>query len=366
MRKLVFIGTYTEDILFGTGQILKGKGEGIYILELMQDTGELRFVNLIKGVRNPSYLAFHPSKKFMYCVNEFKEFEGMASGGVSAYAIDSSNTELTFLNTKPSHGTDPCHLAVDPTGKFLFVANFASGSVSAYPIKPDGSLDDASDVIQHEGSSIDPVRQVGPHAHAATIDIQGKFLYVPDLGLDEVKIYEVDPIKGKLKDTPTKYITTVPGAGPRQVVMHPNDNYAYLVNELNSTMTAYHYSKDTGALEELHTLSTLPKGFQGESSCAEVQIHPSGKFLFGSNRGHNSIVSYSIDEETGTLKLVGHTHTKGEIPRNFVVSHDGIYLLAANQDSDNIVVFKIDEKTGELQDLKSEYHIPTPVCIKFL
>lgn len=364
MKKLVFVGTYTEDILFGTGQILKGKGKGIYLLELNETTGGLSFVNLIEGVRNPSYLTFHPSNTFLYCVNEFKEYGGMASGAVSAFALDESQTELNFLNTKPSHGTDPCHLTVDPSGKFLMVANFASGSVSVYPIKQDGSLEDASEVVQHKGSGIDPVRQLGAHAHAVTLDIQGRFLYVPDLGLDEVKIYELDIIEGKLKVSQQKAMPTLPGAGPRQVVMHPNNTHAYLINELNSTMTAYRYFKDTGTLEELQTLSTLPQNFEGDSSCAEVQIHPSGRFLFGSNRGHNSIVTYTIDAINGKLELIGHTHTKGAIPRNFAVSNDGSFLLAANQDTDNISVFKFDEKSGTL-DFISEHKVPTPVCIKF-
>ncbi len=296
-------------------------------------------------------------------MNEFKEFEGRASGGVSAFALGESSGTLTFLNAQPSHGTDPCHLSVDKTGKYVLVANFASGSVSVYPVQPDGSLGEASDVIQHQGSSVDPVRQSGPHAHAVTLDNQGKFVYVPDLGLDQVVIYKLDVGRGKLESVGA--VRTEPGAGPRQVVMHPSKNYAYLINELNSTMTAYAYDTDTGALSELQTLSTLPAGFKEASTCAEVQIAPDGTYLYGSNRGHNSVAVYEINED-GTLNLRGHKGTGGEIPRNFVVSPAGDYLLAANQDTQNLVVFKLDKATGMPVATGETLDVPTPVCVKFL
>ena len=235
---LVYVGTYSEPILFGTGQVLQGKGKGIYCFRFDPERGALDPVGVTEGVRNSSYLAFDPKRKFLYCVNEFKEFEGKASGAVSAFRIDQKTGALTFLNMKASHGTDPCHLIVDKSGKNVLIANFASGSVSVLPIKRDGSLKDASCVIQHEGTSIDPKRQAGPHAHAVELSADNRFAFVPELGGDKVMIYELDAERGFL--TPNKhqpFIKMAPGAGPRQLVMHPNGKFAYLINELNSTMT---------------------------------------------------------------------------------------------------------------------------------
>ena len=280
----------------GPGQVLQGKGKGIYAFRFDAAKGALDPVGITEGVRNASYLAFDPKRKFLYCVNEFKEFEGKASGAVSAFRIDQKTGALTFLNMKASHGTDPCHLIVDKTGRNVLIANFASGSVCVLPVKRDGSLKDASCVIQHEGSSIDQRRQKGPHAHAVELSADNRFAFVPELGADEVRIYELDAEHGIL--TPNKhqpFVKVKPGAGPRQLVMHPNGKFAYLINELDSTMTAYRYDAKKGTLAELQTLPTLPAGFHAYSSCAEVQIAPSGKFLYGSNRGDDSSVIYAID-----------------------------------------------------------------------
>jgi 6-phosphogluconolactonase len=367
IKGLVYVGTYSEPILFGTGQVVQGKGKGIYAFRFDPAKGALEPVGVTEGVRNSSYIAFDPKRKFLYCVNEFKEFEGMASGAVSAFRIDKSTGKLTFLNMKASHGTDPCHLIVDKTGKNVMIANFASGSVSVLPIKRDGSLKDASCVIQHQGTSVDPKRQAGPHAHAVEIDAQNRYVFVPELGGDKVMIYELDAERGKL--TPNKhqpFISMAPGAGPRQLVMHPNGNFAYLINELNSTMTAYRYAAKKGMLKELQTLPTLPADFKGYSSCAEVQIAPSGKFLYGSNRGHDSLVIYAIDSKRGTLKLVGHESTRGRIPRNFEIHPSGEFLAAANQDTNNVIMFRIDQKTGKLTPTGDVAEAGTPICVRFM
>lgn len=365
-QRLVFVGTYTEPILFGTGQVLQGKGRGIYALRLDGETGALRPCGLTEGVRNPSYLAFHPSRRFLYAVNEFKEFEGEASGAISAFALDAQSGALALLNIKATHGTDPCHLTVHPAGRFVLVANFASGSVCVLPIQADGSLGDASHVVQHHGSSVDPVRQKGPHAHAVTFDAAGRYLFVPDLGLDKVLIYRFDAQQGRLTPGDTPWVETAPGAGPRQVVFHPGGAFAYLINELDSTMTAFRYDAERGALEPLQTLSTLPADFAGRSTCAEVQIAPSGAYLYGSNRGHDSLVIYAVDQARGTLTCVGHQSTLGRIPRNFCVAPDGDFVLAANQDTDNLVVFRLDAASGRLTPTGVEVEAPTPVCVKVL
>jgi 6-phosphogluconolactonase len=363
---LVFVGTYSEPILFGTGQVLQGKGRGIHAYHLDASAGALTSRNVTENVRNPSYLAFDPTRRFLYCVNEFKEFEGAASGAVSAFRIDQNTGALTFLNMKASRGTDPCHLIVDATGKSVLIANFASGSVCILPIQPDGSLGEATDFVQHQGSSVDPKRQAGPHAHAVEIDKANRYVFVPDLGLDKVMIYAFDAAAGKLTPNPHQpWVSTAPGAGPRQLVFHPTGLFAFLINELNSTMTAYRYDSEVGALTEIQTLSTLPDGFSGHSTCAEVQIAPSGRFLYGSNRGHDSIVIYAIDE-SGRLSLVGHESTRGQIPRNFEVSRDGALLAAANQDSNSIVMFRIDQDTGRLTTTGHVVEAGTPVCVRFM
>jgi 6-phosphogluconolactonase len=367
IKDLIYVGTYTEAILFGTGQVLQGKGKGIYSFKFDQAANTLKLHGITENVRNPSYLAFDAPRHYLYAVNEYKEFEGKPSGGVSAFRIDQDTGALTYLNTKPSHGTDPCHLIVDKSGKYVLIANFASGSVCVLPIQKDGSLGDETDFIQHEGSSVDPKRQTSPHAHAVELDQSGKYVFVPDLGMDKVVIYKFDTEAGKLAVNPDMpWVKTAPGAGPRQLVMHPGGKFAYLINELNSTMTAFAYDASKGALTELQTLSTLPsEGFDGVTSCAEVQITPSGKFLYGSNRGHNSIVIYAVDQATGKLTLVGHESTQGRIPRNFEVSPTGEHLIAANQDTDNLVMFKIDASTGKLTPTGANAEAGTPICVRF-
>ena len=365
-HQLVFIGTYTQRIRFGTGQILEGKGRGIYSYRLNTGTGALEACSIAEDVPNPSYLAFHPSRRFLYAVNELKEFEGAEGGAVSAFALDPESGRLSFLNRKPTHGMDPCHLAIDPTGRHVLVANFASGSVCVLPIQPDGSLGDPSDFVQHHGSSIDPARQAGPHAHAVTLDHTGRYVFVPDLGLDKVMIYRLDIDRGTLTPHITPWVEVTAGAGPRQLVMHPRGGFAYLINELNSTMTAFCYDADRGSLREIQTLSTLPDGFTGSSTCAEVQISPAGNWLYGSNRGHDSIVIYAIDRANGRLTCVGHESTRGRIPRNFTVDPAGAYVLVANQDSNNIVVFRSHPATGRLVATGHTAAVPTPVCIRVL
>jgi 6-phosphogluconolactonase len=365
-RALVFIGTYTEPILFGTGKILEGKSEGIYLYSLDLTSGQMEQVDLTRDVPNPSFLALDPSRRFLYAVNELKEFEGAPTGAVSAFSVDPSSGELRFLNRKPAHGTDPCHLQVHKTGKYVFVANFASGSVCVLPILADGSLGDATDVVQHQGSSVDPVRQSGPHAHAVTSDDSGHYAFVPDLGIDKLMVYRFDVNLGKLEPHDPPWVEVHPGAGPRQLVLHPQGRYAYLINELDSTVTVLQCDWSKGILRKLQTVSTLPPGFEGASTCAEVQISPSGEFLYGSNRGHDSIVLYAIDRQAGTLALIGHESTRGRTPRHFAVSPGGDLLLVANQDSDNLVSFKVDPASGELLATGHVAHVPMPVCVKFL
>ncbi len=365
-ERLVYVGTYTEPIRFGTGQVLEGKGRGIHILRLDMATGALTPCGLAEGVRNPSFLAFHPSRRFLYAVNELKEYEGEPSGAVSAFAIHPETGALTFLNSRPTHGTDPCHVTVDPAGRVVLVANFASGSVCALPILADGSLGEPSAFIQHRGSSVDPVRQAGPHAHAVTLDESGRFLFVPDLGLDRVMIYRLDAERGALVPNDPPWVSVPAGAGPRQIAFHPNGPYAYLINELNSTVIAFRYDASRGALEHIQTVPTLPYGYLGKSTTAEVQITPDGHYVYGSNRGHDSIAMYAVDPATGMLNGLGQVSSQGRIPRHFVIDPTGRFALVANQDTDNLVVFRVDAATGALLLTGHQAEVPTPVCVKVL
>ena len=366
LEYLVFVGTYTDPILFGTGQILEGKGEGIYVYRMDPATGALGYIRTNTGITNPSYLAFDAGCKYLYAVNELKSYRDKPTGTVSAFAVDSKTGKLTFINKKPTGGTDPCHLIVDGTGKYVLLANFMSGSVCVLPIQADGSLGDASDFIQHHGSSIDPNRQQGPHAHAVTLDKSNRYAYIPDLGLDQTLIYQFDTNSGKLVTNETPAVAVKSGAGPRHIVFHPNGRYAYLINELDSTVGCYRYDGDNGSLHEIQSLSTLPEDFIGSSTCADLQVSPSGQFLYGSNRGHDSIVIYKIDQSTGRLSCIGHESTRGNTPRNFAIDPAGNFLLAANQDSDTIVTFRIDPQTGKLHPTGQITEVPTPVCVKII
>jgi 6-phosphogluconolactonase len=361
---IVYVGTYTQPIRFGTGQILEGKGEGIYAFRMDQASGRLDPLGKTTGVANPSYLAFDGTQRFLYAVNELKSYQDRPGGTVSAFTVNPATGNLTLLNMQPTHGADPCHVLVDAQRKHIFAANFMSGSVCVLPVRDDGSLAEASDFIQHLGSSIDPARQKGPHAHSVTLDAANRHAFVPDLGLDKLLIYKFDAQRGRLEPNGVPWIKTKPGAGPRAVALHPGGNFAYLVNELNSTLAALAYDATTGAFQELQIVPTLPEGFGGDSTCADVQIAPSGAFVYASNRGHDSIAVYRIDQRTGTLTYVEHTPTQGRTPRSFCIDPTGTFLLAANQDSDTVVTFRIDEQTGRLLPTGQIAQVPTPVCVK--
>ena len=363
---LVFVGTYTEPILFGTGKILQGKGEGIYAYRLDRESGAMKAVGKTIGVANPSYLAFDATRRFLYAVNELKSYEGAATGTVSAFAVDPATASLRLLNRRPTHGTDPCHVVVDEARRHVFVANFMSGSVCVLPVREDGSLGEASDFVAHQGSSIDPTRQKSPHAHSVTLDASDRSVFVPDLGLDKLMVYRFDPKRGMLEPHPTPWIKMKPGAGPRHVVLHPGGKFAYLVNELDSTVVALAYDRTAGTFEYLQRVSTLPEDFEGASTCADIQVSASGDFVYASNRGHDSIAVFRTDPRAGTLSCVGHASTQGKTPRSFGIDPSGRFLLAANQDSDSIVTFRIDPESGKLRPTGHVASVPTPVCVKFL
>ncbi len=361
----VYIGTYTGPIRFGTGQILQGKGEGIHLYGLDPATGALRPRGRPTAAVNPSYLAFRPGERFLYAVNELKTYEGQPGGSLSAFAVDPGTGGLRLLNRQPTRGTDPCHVTVDAAGRHALVANFMSGSVCVLPIRADGGLDAPCDFHQHHGSSVDPARQSGPHAHAVTLDAANRFAFVPDLGIDRLVVYRYDPQSGALGAQERAWLRTAPGAGPRHLAFHPNGRWAYLINELASTLTALAYDPEGGSFREMQTVPTLPAGFTGVSTCADVHVLPQGTFVYGSNRGHDSIAVFRIEPDTGRLVPAGHQPSGGRTPRNFAIDPQGRFLLAANQDSDTVAVFRIDARTGALEPVGPATPVPTPVCLKF-
>ncbi|MBM4040846.1 MAG: lactonase family protein [Planctomycetes bacterium] len=358
MEKLrVYIGTYTWK-----------ESKGIYLMELDLATGKLSAPELAAEATNPTFLAIHPSRRFLYAVGEIGKFQGRSTGSVSAFAIAPDTGKLTPLNSQPSGGTGPCHVTVDKQGKNLLVANYSGGSVAVLPIAEDGSLKEPSCTIQHKGTGPNKSRQEGPHAHSINLDPAGRFAFAADLGLDKLLIYRFDPAKGTLTPNDPPFASVAPGAGPRHFAFHPNGRFAYAINEMGMTVTAFAYDAERGTLKELQTVRTLPEGRETTpaDSTAEVVVHPSGKFLYGSNRGHDSIAIFALDPETGKLTPAGHEPTQGKAPRNFAIEPSGTWLLAANQNSASVVVFRIDPKTGALTPAGVKADIPAPVCVRFV
>lgn len=352
-KLLVYVGTYT------------GKtSKGIYQLELDLKTGKLsEKANLVAEVNSPSFLAIHPTKNFLYCVSETGDSGKKKGGSIHAFSFDSKTGKLNPLNVESSVGAGPCHLVVDHSGQCVLAANYGGGSVVALPIKADGSLGEAASFFQHKGSSVDKSRQEGPHAHSINVDVRNQFALAADLGLDKVLIYKLDPAKGKLSE---HGFGSVPaGGGPRHLAVAPNNRFVYTNNEMTSTVTTFAFDEDKGTLDPLQTISTLPKEVKGNST-AETVVHPSGKFLYVSNRGHNSIALFAIDSAKGTLKAMGHESTGGKTPRNFAIDPTGQYLLAANQGSGSVVVFRIDQETGRLSATGQEAAVGGPVCVRFV
>lgn len=364
-KALVYIGTYTEPILFGTGKVLMGKGKGIYVCEMDLQSGRMRLVGVKEQVVNPSYIAFGHNGNHIYAVNELKTYNGQASGTVSAFRLGQQPSDMEFLGLRLTMGTDPCHVAIDRSGKFLAVANFRTGSVAIFPILSDGSLGERTAFVQHTGSSIDPKRQTGPHAHSIIFDPSNRYLLVPDLGIDKVVVYEFDSATGSIASSQKRSVSVTAGSGPRYLEYHPSGAFAYLINELNSTVTAFTVDQE-GLLSEIQNIRTLPEGYEGESTCADLHIAPSGQYLYASNRGHDSLAMFAINAQTGMLTAIGHISTHGRIPRNFVIDPSGRFVLVANQDSDNIAVFEIDSRNGLLAYTGIEVEVPTPVCVRFL
>ncbi len=352
---LVYVGTYTD----------KGS-KGIYAYRLDSKTGKLISLGVAAETPNPTFLALHPNHRYLYAVNEVAQFNGKASGFVTAYEIDAETGRLRQINQETTVGTGPCHISIDRKGKNALVANYGSGSAAVLPIHADGSLGAPTSFVQHSGMSIDKGRQEGPHAHSINLDAANRYAFVADLGIDKVQVYKFDGAKGTITPSTPPFVQIAPGSGPRHFAFHPSGRFAYVINELNETVVAMDYDAANGTLKPIQTISTLPFDFTGQSYCAEVKVHPNGKFLYGSNRGHDSLAIFSIDQNTGRLTSVGHQSTMGKFPRNFNIDPTGMLLLAANQDSDSIYSFKLDQATGKLTPTGDHVEVSRPVCIVFV
>lgn len=355
MNRYILFGTYTQTSPDGPH-----RSQGVYIYQMDPNSGELNYVSSVDGVQNPSFLDVHPTHRFLYTVNEFDQ------GRVSAVAIGPNLRSFTFLNSQSTGGSAPCYLSLDPAGKWLFVANYGSGSLAVFPILPDGSLGPASDFVQHQGSSANKIRQTSPFAHSILFDPTGRFVLAADLGIDRVLVYRLDESAGRLHPHDPSGMSTHPGAGPRHLVFHPNQRFLYVSNELDSTVTACSWDSGKGSLKPIQALSTLPPGFSGENGVADIRITPSGSYLYVSNRGHNSLAIYAVNSQDGTLTPNGIVSTLGNWPRNFAIDPSGAFLYAANQFSDTVVTFRVDGNTGQLIPTGQVTSVPSPVCVKIV
>ena len=347
---LVFVGTFAESL---------------HVYRLDRRSGALAPLHTTTGLHRPTFLALHPQLPVLYAV-ERQAHEGATDlGAVTAFAFDRDGGRLDLLNRQSTHGIGPCYVSVHPSGRYVLVANYGSGSVVVLPVQPDGSLGEATDVVQHTGRGPDPQRQDTPHAHCIAADPSGTCVLACDLGADRVMVYRLNATTGKLLPHDRPYAQGNSGAGPRHLAFHPNGQYVYVINELDSTLTTYAYGAAQGISQVVQTISTLPDEFVGDNSCAQVMVAPGGRFVYGSNRGHDSLAIFASDPVTGRLRLVGHEPSRGQTPRNFNLDPTGTWLLAANQLSNTIVPFRVDQDAGTLTATTPVTEVPAPSCVIF-
>lgn len=351
-----YFGTYTG-----------AKSKGIHVAKFDAKTGKIGEPQLAAEMTNPTFLAVHPNKKVLYAVGEFGTFAGKKSGSIAAFSIDAATGKLTALNQQPSGGPGPCHVFVDPSGKAVLAANYGGGSVTSVPIRDDGSLGEPSTFIQHAGSSgVNKGRQEAPHGHCIVTDPGNKFALACDLGLDQVLIYKFNPEKATMEPNDPPYGATPSGSGPRHLAFHPNGKFVHVINELDCTMSTFAWDGSRGALTAVQTVSTLPVPTERGFSTAEVEVHPTGRWVYGSNRGHDSISVFSVEQSTGKLTRTQTESTQGKTPRHFALAPGGKFLLAENQGSDTVVVFSVNESSGHLKPTGDKISVGAPVCAVFV
>jgi len=352
-ERLVFISAFAS-----------GDKGALHAYKLDLETGTLKLAQRTTDVQNPFYLAVSPNQKFVYSIHA-KQFGGKEHEQIAAYQITSAVGELKLLNRQSALGSAACYLDVDATGKSLLVANYTTGSVASLPIKEDGSLDKAASFMQHKGNSVDPARQKEPHAHCIVVSPDNRFAFAADLGLDQVLVYRLDAAKATLTPNQPPFARTPAGAGPRHLTFHPNGKHVYVINELKNSVTCFDYNSASGTLAEKQTISTLPKDFAGKSYCADLKITPDGRFLYGTNRGHDSIAAYRIGAD-GSLTLLAIEPSLGKGPQNLAITSDGKLLLCANMPGNNVAVFRIDAKTGALASVGTPVAVQSPSCIRVI
>jgi 6-phosphogluconolactonase len=353
---IAYVGTYTA----------KTTSKGIYAYRFDSEKGQLSSLGIAAEAADPSFLAVHPNGQFLYAVNEVGDFNGGTGGAVSAFAINLKTGGLKFLNQVPTRGAGPCHVSLDKNGAFVLVANYDGGSIASFPVHDDGSLGTTSGFVQHSGSGPNKERQEGPHAHWIGTSPDNRFALAVDLGLDQAIVYGFDSSKGLFTPMLSGFAKVKPGAGARHLAFHPNGKFAYVLSEMESSVTVFSYQPKTGAFTSLQTIGALPKDYSGLQEAAEIAVHPSGRFLYTSNRGHDSIAMFEINPAKGTLTSLGQVLTGGKTPRHFAIDPTGAYLLAENQESNNIVIFHIDPGTGNLTPTGQTIEVPSPVCITFV
>ncbi|MBD2754633.1 lactonase family protein [Spirosoma validum] len=347
-KEIMYVGTYS----------VRGS-EGVYVFEFDRKAGTMQQIQSISNGKNPSFLALHPSGNYLYSVNEGPD----KAGGASAYAVDKATGKLQFLNSQSTLGGGPCHISIDKTGKTAFVSNYGGGSLAVFPIGTDGKLSAAADSVQDSGTGPNEKRQEKPHVHSATLAPDNRFVYVADLTTDKLNIFDIDVKASTVKPASTPYASVKPGSGPRHFTFHPNGKYGYLVEELTSTVASFSRNAQTGALTLLQdNVKTLPDDFTGQNTSADIHIDPSGKFLYQSNRGANTLAIFSIGND-GKLTKIGDQPTEGKTPRNFLIDPKGDFIFVAHQDTDNITIFKRDQKTGKLTYTGQSVPVPAAVCV---
>lgn len=352
------------DTLAYVGTFTKGQSKGIYVFRLQTQKLEVSQnitlvpLGLAAETPNPAFLEIDARRRVVYAANDLHTFEGKSSGAVSAFSVDPASGKLTLINQRPSMGSAPCFLTLDNEGRNLLVTNCLGGSVAVFPVAADGRLGEASEVVQHPGKD--------PHTHCVTLSTDGHFAYACDMGLDRLMVYRYDAQKGKLTPANPPMLALPAGTAPRHLVFRPDGRFAYVVGAKSSTVTTLAYDGKTGGLRVVQTISSLPESWEGTNAAAEVAVHPSGKFLYVSNRGHNSVVLFGIDAETGTLTFVEEQGTGGKTPRHFGLEPSAKHLAIANQDSDSVLVCRVDGGNGRLKPSGVFATVPSPVCVKFL